>query len=131
MRIEQSRDRFDKIYGMGTYRVWKYKNEDFPGLAMSRIIGNRLAHRVWVSDIPEIKELNIEENTPLSWFWFFPQMEFGSFWEEVSDIFYKFEDNKDANLCAKKIVEGDRQVWVKSGFEIDDITWIVVFYKEI
>ena len=130
MRIERSGGRVDKIYGMGPYRVW-FKNEDFPGLAMSRSIGDRLAHRVGVSDIPEIKEFNIEENTPLA-----VVLASDGVWEfmsneEVSDIVYRFEDNKDASVCAKKIVERARQVWEKTGYAIDDITCVVVFFKEI
>ena len=128
-RIEQSGGRIDKIYGMGPYRVW-FKNEDFPGLAMSRSIGDRLAHRVGVSDIPEIKEFNIEENSPLA-----VVLASDGVWEfmsneEVCEIIYRFEDNKDGNLCAKKIVEKARQVWEKSGFAIDDITCVVAFFRE-
>ena len=130
MRIERSGGRVDKIYGMGPYRVW-FKNEDFPGLAMSRSIGDRLAHRVGVSDIPEIKEFNIDENTPLA-----VVLASDGVWEfmsneEVSEIVYRFEDNKDASVCAKKIVERARQVWEKTGYAIDDITCVVVFFKEI
>ena len=51
--------------------------------------------------------------------------------EEVSEIVYRFEDNKDASVCAKKIVERARQVWEKTGYAIDDITCVVVFFKEI
>ena len=51
--------------------------------------------------------------------------------EEVSDIVYRFEDSKDANTCARKIVERARQIWEKTGFAIDDITCVVVFFKEI
>ena len=50
---------------MGPYRVW-FKNEDYPGLAMSRSIGDKLAHKVGVSDIPEIKEFNISDVDPLA-----------------------------------------------------------------
>ena len=130
MRIERSGGRVDKIFGMGPYRVW-FKNADYPGLAMSRSIGDRLAHRVGVSDIPEIKEFNIEESNPLAivvasdGVWEFMSN------EEVCDIVSRFEDNKDASICAKKIVDRARQVWEKTGFAIDDITCVVVFFKEI
>ena len=130
LRIERSGGRVDKMYGMGPYRVW-FKNEDYPGLAMSRSIGDRLAHRVGVSDIPEIKMFNIEEVTPLAivlasdGVWEFMSN------EEVSDIVYRFEDNKDGSTCAKKIVERARQVWENTGYAIDDITCVVVFFKEI
>jgi serine/threonine protein phosphatase PrpC len=130
MRIEKSGGRVDKIYGMGPYRVW-FKNEDYPGLAMSRSIGDRLAHRVGVSDIPEIKEFSIEEVTPYAivlasdGVWEFMSN------EEVRDIVYRFENNRDGSVCAKKIVERARMVWEKTGYAIDDITCVVVFFKEI
>ena len=130
IRIERSGGRIDKIFGMGPYRVW-FKNEDYPGLAMSRSIGDRLAHKIGVSDIPEIKEFSIEDTTPLAivlasdGVWEFMKN------EEVSDIVYRFEESKDANTCARKIVERARQIWEKTGFAIDDITCVVVFFKEI
>ena len=130
MRIEKSGGRVDKIYGMGPYRVW-FKNEDYPGLAMSRSIGDRLAHRVGVSDIPEIKEFNIQEVSPYA-----VVLASDGVWEfmsneEVRDIVYRFENNRDASVCARKIVERARQVWEKTGYAIDDITCVVVFFKEI
>ena len=130
IRIERSGGRVDKIFGMGPYRVW-FKNEDYPGLAMSRSIGDRLAHKVGVSDIPEIKEFSIEDTTPLA-----VVLASDGVWEfmtneEVSEIVYRFEDNKDANICARKIVERARQIWEKTGYAIDDITCVVVFFKEI
>ena len=130
IRIERSGGRVDKIFGMGPYRVW-FKNEDYPGLAMSRSIGDKLAHKVGVSDIPEIKEFSIEDTTPLA-----VVLASDGVWEfmtneEVSEIVYRFEDNKDANICARKIVERARQIWEKTGYAIDDITCVVVFFKEI
>ena len=130
MRIERNGGRVDKIYGMGPYRVW-FKNEDFPGLAMSKSIGDRLAHRVGVSDVPEIKEFNIEESSPLA-----VVIASDGVWEfmtneEVGEIIYRFEENKDASVCAKKIVDRARQVWERTGYAIDDITCVVVFFKEI
>ena len=61
-RIEASGGRIDKIYGMGPYRVW-FKNEDYPGLAMSRSIGDKLAHKVGVSDVPEYVTITATNGT--------------------------------------------------------------------
>ena len=46
---------------MGPYRVWM-KNENYPGLAMSRSIGDGIAHNIGVSDLPEIIEFEIFYN---------------------------------------------------------------------
>ena len=40
-------------YQNGVYRVW-LKDRDFPGLAMSRSIGDKLAHTVGVIPDPDI-----------------------------------------------------------------------------
>ena len=40
---------------IGPMRVW-LKNEDIPGLAMSRSFGDSLAARVGVNAVPEIRE---------------------------------------------------------------------------
>ena len=127
-RIEASGGRVDKIYGMGPYRVW-FKNEDYPGLAMSRSIGDKLAHKVGVSDIPEIKEFNIEDLAPLAiivasdGIWeFMPN-------EDVKNIVMNYSYSKDANLCSKKLVEKARLIWQGTGYAIDDITCIVAFFE--
>ena len=128
-RIEASGGRVDKIFGMGPYRVW-FKGEDYPGLAMSRSIGDRLAHKVGVSDIPEIKEFDLNEMDPLAvvvasdgvW-------EFMSH-EEVKNIVMNYGYSKDANSCAKNIVEKARLIWQGTGYAIDDITCVVAFFDD-
>jgi serine/threonine protein phosphatase PrpC len=128
-RIEASGGRIDKIYGMGPYRVW-FKNEDYPGLAMSRSIGDKLAHKVGVSDVPEIKEFNISDVDPLAivvasdGVWEFMSN------EEVRNLVMNYAYSKDANLCAKTIVEKARVVWQGTGYAIDDITCVVGFFNE-
>ena len=42
-------------YPAGPMRVW-LKTDDIPGLAMSRSLGDRLAHTVGVSSEPEVTE---------------------------------------------------------------------------
>ena len=128
-RIESSGGRIDKIYGMGPYRVW-FKDEDYPGLAMSRSIGDKLAHKVGVSDIPEIKEFNISDVEPLAVIvasdgvWEFMSN------EEVRNIVMNYVYSKDANNCAKKLVEKARLVWQGTGYAIDDITCVVAFFND-
>ena len=128
-RIEKSGGRVDKIFGMGPYRVW-FKNENFPGLAMSRSIGDQLAHKAGVSDIPEIKEFDIYDMDPLAvivasdGIWEFMSN------EEVRNIVMNYVYSKDANNCAKKLVEKARLVWQGTGYAIDDITCVVAFFND-
>ena len=128
-RIETSGGRVDKIFGMGPYRVW-FKDEDYPGLAMSRSIGDKLAHKVGVSDIPEIKEYNICDFLPLAVIiasdgvWEFMSN------EDVRNIVMNFAYSKDSNTCAKNIVEKSRLVWQATGYAIDDITCVAAFFND-
>ena len=128
-RIEASGGRVDKIFGMGPFRVW-FKDEDYPGLAMSRSIGDKLAHRCGVSDIPEIKEFNLDDVDPLAII-----VASDGVWEfmsndEVKNILLNYAYTKDANICAKNIVEKARQVWQGTGYAIDDITCVVAFFGD-
>ena len=128
-RIEASGGRVDKICGMGPFRVW-FRDEDYPGLAMSRSIGDKLAHKVGVSDIPEIKEFNISDMDPLAII-----VASDGVWEfmsndEVKNIVMNYAYSKDANICAKNIVDKARNVWQGTGYAIDDITCVVVFFGD-
>ena len=127
IRIEKMGGRIDKINGVGPFRVW-YKNEDYPGLAMSRSIGDQLAHKVGVSDEPEIKEYDAEDVNALAvvvasdGVWEFMSN------EEVKNIVMNYEFSKNASDCAKSIVEKAREVWKRTGYNIDDITAVVAFF---
>jgi serine/threonine protein phosphatase PrpC len=129
-RIIESGGRVDRIYGMGPYRVW-FKNGDYPGLAMSRSIGDTLAHKIGVSDIPEIIEYKISKLNPLAIIvasdgvWEFMTN------EQIKNIIIKYRNSQDAYLCAKEIVEKSRQIWKGTTYAIDDITCIVSFFKNI
>lgn len=126
-RIESMGGSVERIYGLGPYRVW-VKGEGYPGLAMSRSIGDRVAHTVGVSDIPEVLEFDINTTTPMAivvcsdgvW-------EFSSN-EEIKDIVYKYIRSNDANSCVSEIVDTAYNKWKKEGASRDDITSIVVFF---
>ena len=126
-RIIESGGRVDQIYGMGPFRVW-FKDADYPGLAMSRSIGDGYAHKVGVIDIPEIFELKIDEIKPkaiiLASDGVFEFMKN----EEIKNIVGKYYYNMDAQGCSKEIVENSRNIWENSGFAIDDITCVVGFF---
>jgi serine/threonine protein phosphatase PrpC len=128
-RIIASGGRVDKIYGVGPYRVW-FKDGDYPGLAMSRSIGDSLAHKIGVSSIPEIKEFNLNNSKPFAivvasdGVWEFMSN------EQVKNILLKYKYNKDGFKCSKEIVEKARQIWAGTSFAIDDITCVTVFFDK-
>ena len=127
-RIIQSGGRVDKIYGMGPYRVW-FKDAEYPGLAMSRSIGDGYAHKIGVTDEPEIIEFDVNEVKPKviilasdGVFEFIKN-------EEIKNIVSKNLYNMNSQSCAKEIVENSRKVWENSGYAIDDITCVVGFFE--
>ena len=129
-RIIKCGGRVDKIFGMGPFRVW-FKDADYPGLAMSRSIGDGYAHKIGVIDVPEILEFNLMKVRPKAIilasdgvFEFVKN-------EEIKDIIEKYYYNFDAQGCAKEIVEFSRKIWENSGYAIDDITCIVAFFESI
>ena len=128
-RIVAAGGRVDRIYGMGPYRVW-FKDGDYPGLAMSRSIGDTLAHKVGVSNIPEIMEYNINSVKPIAivvasdGVWEFMSN------EQVKTILNKYRYNQDAYGCSKEIVEKARQIWKGTSFAIDDITCVIAFFDK-
>lgn len=128
-RIIASGGRVDKIYGMGPYRVW-FKDGDYPGLAMSRSIGDTLAHKIGVSSIPEIKEFNISNVKPIAivvasdGVWEFMSN------EQVKNILMKYKYDQDAIRCSKEIVEKARQIWKGTSYAIDDITCITALFDK-
>ena len=129
MRIEQNGGRVSQAYGMGPFRVW-LKTENYPGLAMSRSIGDKIAHSVGVSDIPEIMEFNLDDNKPKAvivasdGIWEFLSN------ENVKDVVLRYYDCGDADLCARELCENARRIWESSGYAIDDITAVVGFFGE-
>ena len=64
-RINNAGGRIDRIYGMGPFRVL-FKDGDYHSLAMSRSIGDSLAHKIGVSDIPEVMEFSINNTKSMA-----------------------------------------------------------------
>ena len=128
-RIIAAGGRVDRIYGMGPYRVW-FKDADYPGLAMSRSIGDTLAHKIGVSNIPEVMEFNINNVKPIAiviasdGVWEFMSN------EQVKNILNKYKIKQDALGCSKEIVEKARQIWKGTSFAIDDITCVTAFFDK-
>ena len=127
-RIIECGGRVDKIYGMGPFRVW-FKNAEYPGLAMSRSIGDGYAHKVGVIDEPEIIQYDIDVVKPraiiLASDGVFEFMKN----EEIKNIVAKYYYSMDSQSCAKEIVEQSRKIWEDSGYAIDDITCVVGFFE--
>ena len=128
-RIEESGGRVFQVYGIGPYRVWM-RNTLYPGLAMSRSIGDGIAHSIGVSDIPEILEFNVRNVKPVALV-----VASDGVWEFLSNQDVKEEVGKflyrdDCDMCATSICQRARNAWERNGVYCDDITAVVAFFKD-
>lgn len=105
-RVEKYKD--DNEY-VGPYRVW-LKYDDYPGLAMSRSLGDFVAKSVGCSCIPEIIEMKITDRT------YFMIIASDGVWEflnnmTVSKIVEPFYYRKDPEGASIKLVEESAKAW--------------------
>ena len=120
-------DRTTDLYGnkIGPLRVYR-AGFNYPGLAMSRSIGDIKAKEVGVISTPDIIEYNITSNSK-----FFTICSDGV-WEfvtneqvrDIGNVFYK--DNDITGFC-EDIVRYSMTIWSQSAIIRDDITCVGVF----
>mmetsp|Transcript_3821 Transcript_3821/g.6004 ORF Transcript_3821/g.6004 Transcript_3821/m.6004 type:complete len:354 (+) Transcript_3821:73-1134(+) len=111
------------FYGpAGPERVW-LKTQDIPGLAMSRSIGDGLAHTVGVLDVPTITEYEVSSlDKFVVWasdgVWdFMPNHEIGHFCSKYAP---------DMDAAAAAIVKRACSLWEKNEQVVDDITIVAL-----
>ena len=125
-RIEPMRDEDNSF--IGPPRVW-LKDQDYPGLAMSRSFGDRVAHSVGVSEIPEIKEYIFCKEDK-----FFVVASDGLFEfissENIVEIIKDYYLSGDIVGCCEYLYELSRDKWMKEEEVVDDITMILVFLED-
>ena len=127
-RVKKCYDEDLKKY-LGPDRVW-LKNKEEPGLAMSRSIGDKIAHTVGVIDEPEFKNYEYDGNEK------FIIIASDGIWEYLhGDDCIKiirpiYEDNKDCEEAALALVKEAFRKWKRKEVAIDDITAIVVFFED-
>jgi serine/threonine protein phosphatase PrpC len=106
-RVDSYRDaRGNKV---GPERVWM-KNEDIPGLAMSRSFGDQVACKCGVNAIPDITELRLTSQDK------FVILASDGVWEflenqAVADIVYPFYLQKNAEGAAENLVRAAFKEW--------------------
>ena len=126
-RIKPYYDEELKQY-LGPERVW-LKNSEIPGLAMTRSIGDNVAHSVGVISEPEIVKYEFNGNEK------FIILASDGIWEyidsdECVNIIKDFyENNMDAIGALNSLVKEAFNRWKNMEDSIDDITAIVVFFE--
>ena len=112
---------------VGPERVW-IKEEEVPGLAMTRSFGDRVAATVGVMSEPEIKEFYFDEGDK------FMIIASDGIWEFISsqeciDIIKDFYDKNDLKGCCEYLYQESSKRWLKEEEVIDDTTLILVFFE--
>ncbi len=112
---------------IGPQRVW-VKEDDVPGLAMTRSFGDRVAATVGVISEPEIKEWDYDKDDK------FMLVASDGVWEFISNdecmnIIGQFYERDDMKGCCEFLYEESKKRWLMEEEVIDDITMILVFFE--
>jgi len=124
-RVEPFKDENGEF--VGPPRVW-LKDDDIPGLAMSRSIGDQIAASVGVTQEPEIIEWKFTKDD------MFLIMATDGIWEfinsdECVDLIKEFYNKNDVNGAVDFLIKEATRRWKKEEDVIDDITVILVFFN--
>lgn len=111
----------------GPFRVW-FKREDYPGLAMSRTIGDSIVSAIGVVAVPDIVECEITASTR------YIILATDGVWEfidnttamDLTKLFYL--NNNPEGLCSNLIHEATIS-WENEDNVIDDITVVTLFFN--
>ena len=112
----------------GPFRIWM-KGCDYPGLAMSRSIGDKIAHSIGVINEPEIIIFNLDEKSK------FIILGSDGVWQylnnkEISDIIFEEKEYIGDNLC-KKIIKKAKDKFIENdNCVVDDISITLVFINQ-
>jgi serine/threonine protein phosphatase PrpC len=112
---------------VGPERVW-IKEEEVPGLAMTRSFGDRVAATVGVMSEPEIKEFDFCEEDK------YMIIASDGIWEFISsqeciDIIKDFYEKNDLKGCCEYLYQESSKRWLKEEEVIDDTTLILIFFE--
>ena len=126
-RIKPFYDEMTKKF-LGPDRIW-LREDDLPGLAMTRSFGDTIAHSVGVISEPEIKRYEFNGNEK------FIVLASDGIWEYITSeecvniIKDFYENNMDAIGAIHCIMNEAFNRWKKYDEIIDDITIIVIFFE--
>ena len=113
---------------IGPMRVWK-RGEDYPGLAMSRSIGDKVAEEIGVIWVPEIQELDLDKEDKII------ILASDGIWEHLSnyeaiEIAGEYWEQGDSLTASEELVKEAKRRWIEEDKTvIDDITVVVIFLK--
>ena len=121
-------DRLEDFNGIkvGPLRVWS-KNKNFPGLAMSRSIGDFIGKQCGIISVPEIIEYDLNEKSKYMVICSDGVWEFLSN-EDVMIMGNQFYLQNDIIGFTNKLIDTATTWWKKEDVIIDDITAVIIFF---
>jgi serine/threonine protein phosphatase PrpC len=129
-RIESQNGEVDQLEEdgekTGPFRVWA-KGQVYPGIAMSRSIGDFVASTLGVIPEPICFEQTIDKDTK------FIILGSDGIWEflenkKVAEIVLPFYEKNNPEGACKELKKKATELWNKEDIVVDDITCIVVFF---
>mmetsp|Transcript_28424 Transcript_28424/g.20533 ORF Transcript_28424/g.20533 Transcript_28424/m.20533 type:complete len:223 (-) Transcript_28424:87-755(-) len=131
-RILASNGRIEHYKGargedVGPARVW-LKHDQYPGLAMSRSIGDSCAHSIGVSPMPETKEFDLDQDSKLLVIATDGVWEFISS-EDAIDLLIPYWHADNIQGACEALVKESVASWAREEESCDDISCIIVFLK--
>ncbi|CAK60912.1 unnamed protein product (macronuclear) [Paramecium tetraurelia] len=110
---------------VGPLRVWT--NQNVPGLAMTRSLGDEIAHSVGVSDKPEILQFDLERSDKVIVLGSDGLFEFLSDDQIINCISPYYDTSNIEGACNQLLLSACNSWMQKCNSLIDDITFIVLF----
>lgn len=126
-RIDSFRDYYNNGEPIGPQRVW-LPHEEIPGLAMSRSMGDKVAHSVGVTAEPETWEFTLSLNDKYLVIASDGVWEFLSN-EDVANIVFPFYEQNAPEAAANALVKAAFKKWKQEEEVIDDITVVIIFLE--
>jgi serine/threonine protein phosphatase PrpC len=111
----------------GPFRVWNNSKQEYPGLAISRSIGDIEATKLGVIAEPDFYLKTLKGNMK------YIIIASDGIWEylnnkNVCDIIKPFYILGDAKGAAEKLIKESGEKWAKEGKSADDITVIIIYF---
>ena len=122
--VEQMKNELGE--GCGPYRVW-VKGKDYPGLAMSRSIGDLKGKEIGVIPNPGIYEYDLNKSTRFIVVCSDGVFEFMNN-QTVMDLGKKYFLKNDASAYCHELVSQALLEWETNDDIVDDITAVVAFF---
>jgi serine/threonine protein phosphatase PrpC len=114
---------------LGPQRVW-LRDQEMPGLAMSRSMGDTVAHSVGVSSHPEVKHYTLGVQDKFIVIGSDGVFEFLTN-EDVAKIVLPYFQINQPEQAANEIVKAAFKKWREEEEVVDDITAVVIFLEPL